>query len=675
MAQASGERSTALDELTPSTAGFAHVLVKVHRSSQPHEYTYTWQGQTKHGKRQEYVLVSTDSNSYCIGLITRRGAGATAETAFKKATERFVVGTVSKLTKVVFAKQKPAYVGVPVKSVIDLAQTKCAPVLQSTVFMPPQPTPAEDLVTILDMREPQRVDVTCLVRSIENERTAVTAQGQRRIVDVTLLDGSEQEGKKVSTSFARFLPMTAEGEAQLKVLREGQAQSSPISFFGLTCVPHPSSASEHADKMKISISQTFYMEKCEHGAKCARLTGQREELQAIKGEGLTEIARIAEWTPQESIDWTAENAILSSCALLDAAMQGGFPLFERSAAEHESRILLQINHVRLLPPAIGEEVTTKDGSRLFVPVQMMDQSGSVNVRMREKAALEVTGHATKEKFVEASRQGGVCFPILSSVRVLVSPEKEKQAGQASDSGASEHERQLNAIVMEAVEQDINPKCTPNAATLQMTALLKLLPRPTDHILVARVSEIDASPYTGLVVGPRRIPCKCVLTMIASTEKSNMENIEGGFRLLTKNVLECVFAPTSDRDAEEVPVSMEFCSMCTLENLTDYKLNPTSPGQKLHALVVIGALKKRDVGAPTCIVDTVRQLAPHDVPAYKKMLQRLSLISGATDYQGTKRQVAWPDYMSPYSGKKTRRLGENPTDQSLGDSLEANASGE
>ena len=151
MAQASGQKDTSLAELTHSTAGFANVLVKGHKSGQPNEYTYTWSGQNKQGKRQEYVLVSTDSNIYCIGVIVRKGTGASAESTFNKATQKFQAGTIWRLTRVVFAKERAAYVGAPVKHVIDLALTKCAPVLQSTVSMPPQPTPVEDLVTLLDM--------------------------------------------------------------------------------------------------------------------------------------------------------------------------------------------------------------------------------------------------------------------------------------------------------------------------------------------------------------------------------------------------------------------------------------------------------------------------------------------------------------------------------------------
>ena len=262
MAQASGQKDTSLAELTHSTAAFANVLVKVHKSGQPNEYTYTWNGENRQGKRQEYVLVSTDSDIYGIGCIVRKGTGASAETTFNKATQKFQVGSIWRLTKVVFVKDKAAYVGAPVKDVIDLVQTKCAAVLQSTVSMPPQPTPAEDLVTILDIVVPQRVDVTCIVRSIEKERTGKTAEGQRRIVDVTLLDGSEKEGKKVSTSFPVFLSVDAEGEAQFQLLQECMAQSFPISFFGLTCIPQHDdrSASEHPDKVSIRTSGNFYME-------------------------------------------------------------------------------------------------------------------------------------------------------------------------------------------------------------------------------------------------------------------------------------------------------------------------------------------------------------------------------------------------------------------------------
>ena len=48
---------------------------------------------------------------------------------------------------------------------------------------------------------------------------------------------------------------------------------------------------------------------------------------------------------------------------------------------------------------------TDDKARLFVPVAMIDRSGTVEVRMREKAALELSCLTSKEEFIEESEQG------------------------------------------------------------------------------------------------------------------------------------------------------------------------------------------------------------------------------------------------------------------------------
>ena len=53
----------------------------------------------------------------------------------------------------------------------------------------------------------------------------------------------------------------------------------------------------------------------------------------------------------------------------------------------ETSHLFQMNHVRIIEPAVGDNVLTADASRLFVPVTVQDHSGQVELRMREKAAL------------------------------------------------------------------------------------------------------------------------------------------------------------------------------------------------------------------------------------------------------------------------------------------------
>ena len=57
------------------------------------------------------------------------------------------------VTKVVFFKTNTKYFGCSHKVVIDLNRSSFAPVLQSTVKMPPQITPPEDLKTLLQLGE------------------------------------------------------------------------------------------------------------------------------------------------------------------------------------------------------------------------------------------------------------------------------------------------------------------------------------------------------------------------------------------------------------------------------------------------------------------------------------------------------------------------------------------
>ena len=60
--------------------------------------------------------------------------------------------------------------------------------LQSTEEMPAQATPPEELATLLESPNQQRVDVLALVVRVERERSATTADGKKKIVDATIRD-------------------------------------------------------------------------------------------------------------------------------------------------------------------------------------------------------------------------------------------------------------------------------------------------------------------------------------------------------------------------------------------------------------------------------------------------------------------------------------------------------
>ena len=62
--------------------------------------------------------------------------------------------------------------------------------------------------------------------------------------------------------------------------------------------------------------------------------------------------------------------------------------------------------MRVLEPAAGTTVLTGDG-RLFVPVELEDLTGRVELRMREKAVLELSGVDSRETFCSEVRAAGL----------------------------------------------------------------------------------------------------------------------------------------------------------------------------------------------------------------------------------------------------------------------------
>jgi hypothetical protein len=106
------------------------------------------------------------------------------------------------------------------------------PMLQSTVPMPSRATPHEGLETLLESPNNQRVYVLALMVSIERERTANTAHGQRKIVDVTIRYQSGDPGAS-GCEFALFLKDSKAGLAELAAFRNASSDGVPVALFNL----------------------------------------------------------------------------------------------------------------------------------------------------------------------------------------------------------------------------------------------------------------------------------------------------------------------------------------------------------------------------------------------------------------------------------------------------------
>ena len=150
-----------------------------------------------------------------------------------------------------------------------------------------------------------------------------------------------------------------------------------------------------------------------------------------------------------------------------------------------------------------------------------------------------------------------------------------------------------------------------------------------------------------------MPCQKVVALVRSCHKSKLEKLGNGFNLVTNGVQDVIPA-----DAEAATPDQEFTltTMCTAENLTQYKLDPPR-GQKQHALVTI-----TDVAAGQFVVETVELVSSENanhlttsMTTWARLAKELVLGDSG------KRSLPWTDVSSPASAKKCRTLGRCPTD--------------
>ena len=636
------QQSCPLGELTPTTCGIGTWTLRVVQT-RVIEYTYTWQGQQRQGKKAEYILLSEDSNSYCMGIVKRTGTAATADQTFKATMEKFKEGTIWNMSRITLASEKTQFVGSPVKYVIDLTKTKVSPVLQSTTF-PNTPTPAESLATIVQLPRQQKVDFVTLVRAVEKQRTATTSRGDRTIVDVTFMDGSKlANGKMATITTAMFFEKTKAGDAALQKLRE---HDKPIVVFGALCTPD-------AGKVNISMGHEAYWLSCHSGAKAERLMALAQEFR--DQQDVEEIATQRNWTPQEARDFKAEPATQTTCAILHTIL---------SQEDSMMETLFQLNHVRISEPGCGENIKTKDGARLFVPVRLLDFTGAVNLRMRQQAALELSGYSSVDEFDIACREACLRFPLLSSVRVLV---RSKSRGASEHAALSQNDAaEVSAVVVEATTQLWDAKCAPNRAVLELSALLPQLPTPSSRMVAARVRDITVAPHAGMVVkmGNVTIVADYVLVLIAAKERSGGKQFGTGYRVLTKNVVDCdIWDSGSD-----VPVTADCVSICTMDNLMHYKMAPPKPGSVQYALALVsGFTAATDSTTGSLMIDYVESIASDNIEDYKKALRKLAtLAQGATFATSPAKRLSWSPTRTPFNAKRARKLAHSPTDASLPD---------
>ena len=628
------------------------------------------------GTRLECTLLSTDPGSYCRGVA--RGSGPTEEMQLKKVVDMLKEGSIWKFSKITLAKEKVVYVSAPVKHVIDLLKSHKMPVLQSMASAFPKClAPRSDLATVMKLRGMQKIDVTTLIQSVSSPREVTTRFGQRVVADFVLMDdssmkasggsehgsgatGASEHGCRATVPI--FFAATDTGRQELTKLQGLMEQGEPVSFLAVTC------SREVGDMVRFASGQGFHWEHCVVGERAQRLKANAAQLRGKGDDELQDLTAKSAWQPQEARDFAEEEATITTARLLASVLQ-------ESVDSQET--VFQLNHVRLVKPGPGDQIRTNDGARLFVPARVLDYSGSVVLRMREKAALGVSGELSADVFQVSCEEGHLSYPTLCSIRVLVRPARDGAAehaaqSQAAGDDAAEHVApvQKSAVIVEAVAQ---PWVPPTAAIMRLHSLLEILPGTAEKMMVARLGDIERSPHAGLLVHGGTISCECALALVAARERSKGNKFGTGFRVLTKNVVDC--DPWLTVEEGGSTFGGQLASICSVDNVTPFTLNPPRPGQMQYALVVVSNVTPcgGEVAGVTLTVDHVEQVGADAVEDVLKMLRKLGALGRMAPQAelGTQITPRWSSQtQTPWTQRKTRRLDATPTDGSIPDATSA-----
>ena len=334
--------------------------------------------------------------------------------------------------------------------------------------------------------------------------------------------------------------------------------------------------------------------------------------------------------------------------------------------------VFQINLARVIEPKSGEKLLTNDGSRLFPTVRVVDPTGTVELRMREKAALELSGASSKEEFSDLASTGALNFPILTSMRIAAQKKKEDSATEHADD-------RFDFIIVEATEQALLiPQAIPNASVEYLAQLMRSLPLDPTRMLAAPMSAVRFLRHTGMVVDgssstSQPFQASSVLSLVAHIGRSVVTELAGGHKLVSKGCWSVPFVQpaTQDDGAPEHAdkrILGEIASYCTMQNVQDYTLGGRNSKQASYALIIISSVHvaSGDSTHLTYMVDKVGdKLDANDVPALRGLRKKLSQAFNTTHCeQKTNSKPEWKDDQTPYKAKKSKRLSYAPTDASL-----------
>ena len=629
-----------LHELNPSFArhgvfDLAVWLPKIHT----YQYIAKKSGNTMQGADFRCFMVDpSDRTMYVVAHLAMRNDNMGPLT---NAEKKFEAGAKFRCSQVSLdSNVKQEYMHAPVKVRINLATTKSEKVVGLPTGETYQPEPAMTIAYCKQLTSSCRFDVTAIIDEVSEPRPIAH---DRQVVSVTLIDDSADQGAPAELSFSLWqdLPLSKDDCATFDTLRKAAEAKQCLSLFALQGKHSNKGFSFEADSKK-----EFFVFPA---------VGKRADALAEVAEELLKIPKdkrdVLEQATYEARDYEHEPGQQTMCKLLQD--------LANTTDVHglnEKPTLWNANWVEVERPQ-GENLLKKDGSSLWFQVSLRDLSGQVTgVWMNEKSALSLSGLENKDEFIESLSSGNQVFPVMSAVKVI---RESRTTSSENGSSTQASKMNVNLVVVSAIAQPFDE--APSNSALEMIPLMKDHKDDTSAILPAALDMVDTSKHYALTVRLKahdgstiQLPCQKVIALVFSSQKCETSQTEtGSYYITTKGIEDALAAEDTSEVIEKKTFTLS--AMCTLSNLTQYRLDGTKK-QKQAAIVILAA-KTPDA----FIVESMQCLQPNEVSAVRESLQRLQFFAMHMYMRDRKRTVEWNDECSPAKSKKCRTMGRSPSD--------------
>ena len=584
----------------------------------PRLETWTVPKTGNEGSAFRCLLVShLDEGAYIAAEIPMRGSNKAPLT---KAMEKYVHGLSFRISNVkLLSHARQEYLHTPLKLVVELDKTQADPLLASAAINGIEPKPSMPLSSIKQLVQNQRFDITALVKSVDDP---IDVGGGRQVSNIVLIDEADADGKIPQLKMGLFygVPPSKSDRAMIDILRDAVKDSEAISFFALQ-------GKKKDGGYSVNNSKDFFLAKAK-GDKSDRLSDAAAELNEAPAEKCQTFQREGSGTGKK---YDEEQGKEIFCKLLAALSK------KTNIEEIDGETTVwQMNWVEVAWPT-GEQLCTKDGARLFFRTILRDGTGQVEAWMNEASALQLSNQTNKEGFVLVHSQGKQFFPLAAAVKVIRTVKQEKDLSI------------VHLTIVNAVEQPLTE--APTQSALALLPLLDYSDSDTSSIVVAPLQMVSESQQYAFEVTMQTEPkiatlCQKVLSLVRSTKATKTIKVGEGFKLTTTDV-EDVLSETEKK--------FTLTSICTLDNLPQYRLDPTRRGVQ-YALVSVTSMMQ-----DTFIVDQVQLLSEEEGNAATVSLKQLILLTRQMYAPDRKRGGEWNAEFSPASAKKCRFLGRSPTD--------------